>query len=49
MKYLATASIGCKLFLDERESIETLIKQSDHSMYRAKKAGGNRVDMADKA
>ena len=49
MEYLATASIGCKLFLDERDSIEALIKQSDQSMYRAKKAGGNRVDMADQA
>ena len=49
MEYLATASIGCKLFLDERESVQALIKQSDQSMYRAKKAGGNRVDMADQA
>jgi GGDEF domain-containing protein len=49
MEYLATASIGCKLFLDERENIDALIKQSDQSMYRAKKAGGNRVDMADQA
>jgi diguanylate cyclase (GGDEF)-like protein len=49
MEYLATASIGCKLFLDERENIDALIKQSDQSMYRAKKAGGNRVDMADEA
>jgi GGDEF domain-containing protein len=49
MEYLATASIGCKLFLDERESIQDLVKQSDQSMYRAKKAGGNRVDMADQA
>ena len=49
MEYLATASIGCKLFLDERESIQALIKQSDQSMYRAKKAGGNRLDMADQA
>lgn len=47
MQHYATASIGCKLFLDELESVESLIKQSDQSMYRAKKAGGNQVDLAD--
>jgi PleD family two-component response regulator len=43
----ATASIACKLFLDELESVESLIKQSDQSLYRAKKAGGNQVGLAD--
>ena len=45
LKYQSSASIGCKLFIDETESPEHILKLADISMYRAKRFGGNRVDL----
>ncbi len=39
---MSTPSIGIALFLDDADDLETLLKRSDHAMYRAKAAGGAR-------
>lgn len=45
IKYQSSASIGTRLFFDESETAESLLKHADISMYRAKRMGGNLVDM----
>lgn len=45
IKYQSSASIGCKVFFDEVETPEYVMKLADMSMYRAKRLGGNRVDI----
>jgi len=45
LKYQSSASIGCKLFIDETDAPEHILKLADISMYRAKRFGGNRVDL----
>lgn len=45
IEYCSSASIGCKVFIDEAESPEQILRLADTSMYRAKKLGGNRVDL----
>jgi diguanylate cyclase (GGDEF)-like protein/PAS domain S-box-containing protein len=41
--YSCSASIGVTLFHSHRETVETLLKQADIALYRAKDAGRNRV------
>ncbi|MFT5290445.1 MAG: diguanylate cyclase (GGDEF)-like protein/PAS domain S-box-containing protein [Planctomycetota bacterium] len=41
-KIVSTPSIGIALFPDDADDLETLLKRSDHAMYRAKAAGGAR-------
>ncbi|WP_172793394.1 diguanylate cyclase domain-containing protein [Polynucleobacter sinensis] len=43
--YRSSASIGCQIFLDESDTPEHVLKLADMSMYRAKKLGGNRIDL----
>lgn len=45
VEYCSSASIGCKVFIDEVESPEQILRLADMSMYRAKKLGGNRADL----
>ncbi len=40
-EYIITSSIGITLFIDGDDSTDTLLKQADTAMYRAKKAGRN--------
>ncbi|MFZ4062329.1 MAG: diguanylate cyclase domain-containing protein [Polynucleobacter sp.] len=47
IKYFSTVSVGCKLFIDEQESPDDILKLADMSMYRAKKSGGNQMDIFD--
>ncbi len=47
IEYFSTVSVGCKLFIDEQESPDDLLKLADMSMYRAKKSGGNQMDIFD--
>ncbi len=42
----STASIGCKLFFGD-DVPEDILRLSDMSMYRAKKRGGNQIDLFD--
>ena len=44
-----TVSIGVAMFPDHGASGEALLKQADKALYRAKKAGRNRVEMAEEA
>ncbi|SMF28284.1 PAS domain S-box-containing protein/diguanylate cyclase (GGDEF) domain-containing protein [Alteromonadaceae bacterium Bs31] len=45
--YLSTASIGIVLFSNDRDSVETLIKNADTAMYQAKKSGRNTLRFFD--
>jgi diguanylate cyclase (GGDEF)-like protein len=45
IEYYSSASIGCRVFFDEADTPEQVLKLADMSMYRAKKMGGNRVDL----
>lgn len=47
MEYCSSASIGCKVFIDESSTPEQALKLADLSMYRAKRLGGNRIDLID--
>ena len=47
VEYYSTVSVGCKLFIDDKESPDEVLKLADMSMYRAKKSGGNRLNMFD--
>ena len=47
IEYFSTVSVGCKLFIDEQESPDNILKLADMSMYRAKKSGGNQMDIFD--
>lgn len=46
-EYRSSASIGCMVFKDESSTPEQALKLADLSMYRAKKLGGNRIDLID--
>jgi diguanylate cyclase (GGDEF)-like protein/PAS domain S-box-containing protein len=45
IEYHSSASVGCKVFFDEADTPEHVLKLADMSMYRAKRLGGNRVDL----
>lgn len=45
IEHYSSASIGCKVFFDEKDTPEHALKLADMSMYRAKRLGGNRVDL----
>ncbi len=47
--YHSTPSIGVALFGDQRESMETLLKQADLAMYQAKAGGRNTLRFFDPA
>jgi diguanylate cyclase (GGDEF)-like protein len=47
IKYSSSVSVGCKLFIDEQESPDDILKLADMSMYRAKKSGGNQMNIFD--
>lgn len=47
VEYFSSASIGCKVFIDESSTPEQILKMADTSMYRAKRLGGNRIDLID--
>ena len=47
IEYFSTVSVGCKLFIDEQESPDDILKLADMSMYRAKKSGGNQMNIYD--
>jgi diguanylate cyclase (GGDEF)-like protein len=47
IEYFSTVSVGCKLFIDEQESPDDILKLADMSMYRAKKSGGNQMNIFD--
>jgi len=48
-QFTVSASIGISLFPDNSENIDTLVKNADTAMYRAKKDGKNRFDFFDKS
>ena len=41
-----TCSIGCVTFLDAPDSVEEMLREADAAMYRAKKSGKNRIELA---
>ncbi|CAM3833260.1 diguanylate cyclase domain-containing protein [Polynucleobacter antarcticus] len=45
IEHHSSASIGCKVFFDDSDTPDHVLKLADVSMYRAKKLGGNRVDL----
>lgn len=45
IEYFSTVSVGCKLFIDEQESPDDILKLADMAMYRAKKSGGNQMNI----
>ena len=47
--YTSTPSIGIVLFLDNQDSVETLLKKADVAMYQAKSAGRNSARFFDPA
>ena len=48
-EYFCTASIGISLFCGQEKSAETLLKQADIALYKAKEAGRNAVRFFDQA
>ena len=44
MDHLVSASIGIVMFPDDGDSVETLLKNADSAMYRAKEAGRSRFE-----
>ena len=47
IEHSSSVSVGCKLFIDEQESPDDILKLADMSMYRAKKSGGNQMNIYD--
>ena len=48
-EHYCTASIGVSLFRGQEKSVETLLKQADIAMYKAKEAGRNAIRFFDQA
>lgn len=47
VEYCSSASIGCTVFMDDTSTPEQVLKLADLSMYRAKRLGGNQIDLND--
>lgn len=47
VEYCSSASIGCTVFMDDTSTPEQVLKLADMSMYRAKRLGGNQIDLND--